>query len=671
MKRLRRRTRNRIISASCTLAVLALGVFIITAISKAGNDSEFDRFVGDAAEFGIVAQDSMQEVFTHSASNFATKEYLHGPSTSTGYDKAAENRILVGKIAQNARFSLNQPDSTVVFSTEAMRGKVASGENNGAAVRFEAETYEDICNQIDEYIKYTKAYSSSVVGKNSDGALLGFYAPDSNMPTEPKEVKKPDVKSEPKQPKRIDEISAELATMTDEDIKNYTGSSEYLQKVAASVSGGSVDADFTKLVEEYFKEWENYDRAMEEYRKDLADHKDELEAYSKYLEEKEKYESALKKWKKKNDSTNTLFELMKKHNVGLLGDGSTKEINMGNDLKKFVIVDVLDVQGDVAYVDMDQFFDSGIDDYLTQYTKDAIPIRIYKRRNQTVVFNASNSTTSNVSGNTKNEKFIPPFYIVDENGATYMGGNGYDVDEAVAKSIIWNFTSSDMILVKSDTIRSTIIAPNSDVRLGCERVCGHGWIICKSFWSNSEWYFPGKPPKRTPPKSEPPKTTTPVTETSTPTASIPVTETSTPTPSIPVTETSTPTPSIPVTETPTPTPTETPTTTTTPTPTPPTVTNTPAPTETPIVFLEEDVPKGPSEPEEEVEVPEEDVPLADFSAPTKPKKKTTTVVEEDVPLASTIPETGDTMNPLLILIGMGCSLLGIIGIVFARKKKLI
>ena len=89
-----------------------------------------------------------------------------------------------------------------------------------------------------------------------------------------------------------------------------------------------------------------------------------------------------------------------------------------------------------------------------------------------------------------------------------------------------------------------------------------------------------------------------------------------------------------------------------------------------MTVLEEEPPLGPKEPEEKT-VEDEDVPLSSVSAPTTPEEDTKTIINTKVPLASTVPETGDTMDPVLPLVGMGFSLIGVFGIVLARKKKLI
>ncbi|MBR1873947.1 MAG: LPXTG cell wall anchor domain-containing protein [Eubacterium sp.] len=721
MKRIRRRTRNKLIAVASTLAVLALGVFIVTSVNMAGNNSEFDKFVGDAKEFGIVAQDSIEETYVDSESNFATRVYkgTNAGAQYTGNNVGdaranAPGKIIVGDVEGN----FNLHTGATVVSVAENEKKILNEFNVGHQVKFEAETKESIEAQIDAYIAHTKQYAESVVNKESEGAVLGFYyEPVGERPEAPEVVAEPVMPTEPTQPEKKDEY----------------------ENASGATTGEAAGADFQALVKAYFEEWAAYDKAYKQYKEDVKKYKSDLKEYEEYLEKLNKYNKKLKYWEDANKYQINQETLMKKHRIGLLGDGSTGEINKGNDLRTFVLVDVLDVNDDVAYVDMDPFFDSNIDDFLCNYRENGIPIYVYKRPGQTIVFNSSDSSVSDFG---KNEKFLPPFYVVDTDGMTYLGGNGYGKPDETAKSIIWNFTSTDMILVKSNVIHSTIIAPNSDVRLGCEKVSGNGWIICKSMWSASEWHMVGKEiPTGTPtpkPTEEPVVTETPAEETEVPGAETEtpvvtetpvetetpvvtetpvetetpvvtekpvVTETPVETETPVVTETPVETETPVVTETPvetekpvvtpapettpegvvTPAPTSTPEVVIPPAPTstpsivvPPSSTSTPAPevtnapTETPLTVVDEDVPLGPASPEEEVtEVPEEDVPLSNFNAPTKPKKDTTTVIEEDVPLAATVPETGDSMNPMVPLAGMGLSLIAIAGVVVIRKKKLI
>ena len=88
-------------------------------------------------------------------------------------------------------------------------------------------------------------------------------------------------------------------------------------------------------------------------------------------------------------------------------------------------------------------------------------------------------------------------------------------------------------------------------------------------------------------------------------------------------------------------------------------------------MVDEDVPKSPAEPEELEDLPDDDVPLASKEDDVTPDDSVTTLIEQKTPLSATVPETGDTMDPMIPLAGMGLSLIAIVGVVVIRKKKLI
>ena len=149
--------------------------------------------------------------------------------------------------------------------------------------------------------------------------------------------------------------------------------------------------------------------------------------------------------------------------------------------------------------------------------------------------------------------------------------------------------------------------------------------------------------------------------------------TATPTPKV----TATPTPKV--TATPTPTPTATPTATPEVTPTTtPEVTPTATPEVTPTATPGDDATPTPEV--TAIATPnlfdfDEDTPRAskELTDPDTPKasatsKKTTTLLDEDVPLSDSAPETGDTTNLLFPMIVMGLSVLAIFGVIVFRKK---
>ena len=153
--------------------------------------------------------------------------------------------------------------------------------------------------------------------------------------------------------------------------------------------------------------------------------------------------------------------------------------------------------------------------------------------------------------------------------------------------------------------------------------------------------------------------------------------TATPTPKV----TATPTPKVTATPTPKVTATPTPKVTATPTPTPtatPTATPEVTPTTTPEVTPTA-TPGDDATPTPEVTATatpnlfdfDEDTPRASKELTPKASatsKKTTTLLDEDVPLSDSAPETGDTTNLLFPMIVMGLSVLAIFGVIVFRKK---
>mgnify|MGYP000673043628 CR=1 FL=1 len=298
-------------------------------------------------------------------------------------------------------------------------------------------------------------------------------------------------------------------------------------------------------------------------------------------------------------------------------------------------VDITGIDEEVVYVDADAMVEN-----ITAGKIQNGGIKVTLRANQSLVFNVSLKDTVR----------IPEYKITVKNGSK--------THEEMAESVVWNMPYVTNLNLNSDGMRATIIAPKAFVNLG---TTSEGWLVCDTVVSNSgEWHMISKKvPKVTP---TPKVTATPTPKvTATPTPKV----TATPTPKV----TATPTPKV--TATPTPTPTATPTATpeVTPTTTPevtPTATPgddaTPTPevtaTATPNLFdFDEDTPRASKE------LTDPDTPKASATS-----KKTTTLLDEDVPLSDSAPETGDTTNLLFPMIVMGLSVLAIFGVIVFRKK---
>ena len=306
-------------------------------------------------------------------------------------------------------------------------------------------------------------------------------------------------------------------------------------------------------------------------------------------------------------------------------------------------VDITGIDEEVVYVDADAMVEN-----ITAGKIQNGGIKVTLRANQSLVFNVSLKDTVR----------IPEYKITVKNGSK--------THEEMAESVVWNMPYVTNLNLNSDGMRATIIAPKAFVNLG---TTSEGWLVCDTVVSNSgEWHMISKKvPKVTP---TPKVTATPTPKvTATPTPNV----TATPTPKVTATPTpkvtATPTPKVTVTPTPTPTATPTATPEVTPTTTPevtPTATPgddaTPTPevtaTATPNLFdFDEDTPRASKE------LTDPDTPKASATS-----KKTTTLLDEDVPLSDSAPETGDTTNLLFPMIVMGLSVLAIFGVIVFRKK---
>ena len=298
-------------------------------------------------------------------------------------------------------------------------------------------------------------------------------------------------------------------------------------------------------------------------------------------------------------------------------------------------VDITGIDEEVVYVDADAMVEN-----ITAGEIQNGGIKVTLRANQSLVFNVSLKDTVR----------IPEYKITVKNGSK--------THEEMAESVVWNMPYVTNLNLNSDGMRATIIAPKAFVNLG---TTSEGWLVCDTVVSNSgEWHMISKKvPKVTPT----PKVT------ATPTPKV----TATPTPNV----TATPTPKV--TATPTPTPTATPTATPEVTPTTtPEVTPTATPEVTPTATPGDDAtptPEVTATPTPNLFDFDEDTPRAskELTDPDTPKasatsKKTTTLLDEDVPLSDSAPETGDTTNLLFPMIVMGLSVLAIFGVIVFRKK---
>ena len=282
-------------------------------------------------------------------------------------------------------------------------------------------------------------------------------------------------------------------------------------------------------------------------------------------------------------------------------------------------VDITGIDEEVVYVDADAMVEN-----ITAGKIQNGGIKVTLRANQSLVFNVSLKDTVR----------IPEYKITVKNGSK--------THEEMAESVVWNMPYVTNLNLNSDGMRATIIAPKAFVNLG---TTSEGWLVCDTVVSNSgEWHMISKKvPKVTP--------TPKVTATPTPKVTATPTPTPTATPTATPEVTPTTTPEVTPTATPEVTPTATPGDDATPTPE---VTA----TATPNLFdFDEDTPRASKE------LTDPDTPKASATS-----KKTTTLLDEDVPLSDSAPETGDTTNLLFPMIVMGLSVLAIFGVIVFRKK---
>lgn len=318
------------------------------------------------------------------------------------------------------------------------------------------------------------------------------------------------------------------------------------------------------------------------------------------------------------------------------------------DMNNYVI-DAAGVDSKVVYVDADKMISA-----INSGTLQNGAMKLHMREEQTVVFN------------TKEEnKITIPRYSVKVT-------EGKKSNEEIAQTVIWNMPKVGNLAIESDGLRATIIAPTALVNIN---TTGEGWLVCDQVVSNSgEWhmiYKKIKTPTPTPEPTKTPKPTPEITPTPEPTEEPTPTPEITPTPE--PTEEPTPTPEITPAPgvTPTPAPTEEPTPTPEVTPAPD---ETPTPTEPVVTPDVPDVPKAsmaPTATPSITTVDDEDVPKAAAKSTDKKvkKSKAVTVLDEDVPLSDSAPETGDTTNLFIPILGMGFSALAMLAVFVYRRRR--
>ena len=272
------------------------------------------------------------------------------------------------------------------------------------------------------------------------------------------------------------------------------------------------------------------------------------------------------------------------------------------------LIDITDVKEDVVYVDADNMIDN-----LNSGKIQNGGLKITLRDDQSIVLNI-----------TEKDKVTIPRY-------TLTVKDGTKTNEEIAESVIWNMPYVNDLAISSDGMHATIIAPKAFVNLN---VTGEGWLVCDTIVSNSgEWHMIyRKLPKVTPiPMATPtPSVTTTATTVVTISPSPSPTSIITPTPI----QTLTPTPSV--TPTNSPVVTITPNTTISPSPT---ILISATPSNVPLYSIDEDTP-----------LTNKELRNHDMKKTSTTSKNMTTLLDDDVPLSDSTPETGDTIDIISVSI---------------------
>lgn len=293
------------------------------------------------------------------------------------------------------------------------------------------------------------------------------------------------------------------------------------------------------------------------------------------------------------------------------------------------IIDITDAKDDLVYVDANNMINNLMNGKIQNGG-----LRIILRADQSIVLNT-----------TRTNKIVIPRYIVTVK-------DGEKTNEQIAESVIWNMPYVNNLEISSDHLRATLIAPKAFVNLN---VTGEGWLVCDTIVSNSgEWHMISRkikdvvPPAtaeelKTPKPTETPYTTIVEKHTKAPTT----------TPSTTPVEEPAPTSTISSSTIPKATPSDTPETTKTPTPS--SITATPS-----SVHIDDKIPLAakrlidPKTPKE--------------STSSTKSKKAKTLLDDDVPLSDSAPETGDHFDVLTIILVMLASLIFIILVIKLNSK---
>ena len=272
------------------------------------------------------------------------------------------------------------------------------------------------------------------------------------------------------------------------------------------------------------------------------------------------------------------------------------------------LIDITDVKEDVVYVDADNMIDN-----LNSGKIQNGGLKIVLRDDQTIVLNI-----------TEKDKVEIPRY-------TLTVKDGKKTNEEIAESVIWNMPYVNDLAISSDGMHATIIAPKAFVNLN---VTGEGWLVCDTIVSTGgEWHMIYR---KLPDVTVTPKVTQTPSVTTTATTVVTISPSPSPTSIITPTSTQTLTPTPSVKQTNSPVVTMTPNTTISPSPT---ILISATPSNVPLYSIDEDTP-----------LTSKELRNHDMKKDSTTSKNTTTLLDDDVPLSDSTPDTGDTIDIISILI---------------------
>ncbi len=598
MKRIRRRTRNRIIAVSSAFLVLAIGVILVTGINKAGYDAH-KQLLGEAEEYGIVADfihqtshidSNFAANYYASTANFTVGKYMDGnpgkasiaarigdptnpdlPIPGCKADGTPENGCQAAVIRTGEKNTYeNLKDKFKVQTRDENGKKVIDHFDNGLQVIFENE--KDLNAEVNAMLAHVKSQSQDTfAGKLTTGVkILPDPAKEDRPMVDITECEEDTVYVDGYQFINEDKISG--VTWEEGRSKGETVAVHTMKDISVKKRSDQTIVfnfvKYTNVPEDFYgatstKKVGVNKPAAGQYvnTKDSADSEKEEKANSDKKDEKSDDDV------KKDEASENEEKPVAENPDASEGDAPADAV----DPEEPEQPEAEEGSEDETKGDPEEPTDSEEETTAMLF---GVPT-------------VANAETRSFSYKTSDDKYnfqlhgIKLLYDEDGNSVdpqSYASSND-DFATNIMRTVIYNLPFSGTVWAGYTV--GTVVAPVADLKFG-EGNCA-GWLVCDTVHCNcGEWHYCRKYPDATP---TPEVTATPeVTPTPTPEVTPTPTPEVTPTPTPEVTPTPTPevtpTPTLEVTPTPTPEVTPTPTPEVTPTPTPE-VTPTPTPEVTP------------------------------------------------------------------------------------------